>query len=101
MQLLRPFNGSSWPGLSGPPTISAVKQAAAAVPQTFLHHPVFMGRPDKPNDDDQGKLFAHQQLTLCPLMVSRPAISLTTTFIEGSRLQPHVVGCFLHKARWP
>jgi hypothetical protein len=27
---------------------------ATVAPQTFLRHPVFMGRPDKPGDDDQG-----------------------------------------------
>jgi hypothetical protein len=30
-----------------------VAKDAAAVPLTFLRHQVFMGRPDKPGDDDQ------------------------------------------------
>jgi hypothetical protein len=29
-----------------------VAEDPAAVPRTFLHHQVFMGRPDKPGDDD-------------------------------------------------
>jgi hypothetical protein len=27
---------------------------ATHAPQAFLRNPVFMGRPDKPGDDDQG-----------------------------------------------
>jgi len=30
-----------------------VAEHAAAAPQTLLNHQVFMGRPDKPGDDDQ------------------------------------------------
>jgi hypothetical protein len=31
-----------------------LEKYAAAAPQAFLRHPVFMGRPDKPGDDDPG-----------------------------------------------
>jgi hypothetical protein len=30
-----------------------LEKYAAAAPQAFLRNPVFMGRPDKPGDDDQ------------------------------------------------
>jgi hypothetical protein len=33
--------------------ISASVGDAAAAPLTFLHHQVFMGRPDRPGDDDR------------------------------------------------